>query len=332
MVIESQSKLKPLRVKVFPVSYAKVEDLEVQAKDFVSERGRVKADKRTNALIATDVDENLEKISKLIAQLDTQTPQVLIEAKIIEAQQSFQRRIGVNWNFGGSPIELGNNTLGAPVNLQANAAAGVPPENATTPVFGTLGMTVGSLDLLGDLQSSLSLFEKEGDIKVVSSPRIVTMNGVKATIVQTQQLPIPKVTVIGTGSLPQTTYDFKDMELRLECSPQITADGGIIMQVKVIREFAGEFLAGGAASKNSRSAETTILIGNGQTVVMGGIYQSDMVNDETGVPFLRKIPIIGSLFKDNTKRDTKNELMIFLTPRILNKERAFKAAKSSLSQ
>jgi type IV pilus assembly protein PilQ len=328
-VLESQNKLKPIRVRVFPVSYAKVGELEVQARDFLSERGKVKGDQRTNSLIVNDVDENIERIAKLITILDTQTPQVLIEAKVVEARQSFSKRVGVNWNFSGDPVDLGPNGKGVPINLQMGA--NVAPGGGAGTSAGDFSLSLGTLDFVGDLTATLSLFEFDNLIKVVSSPRIMTLNGQKATIEQKTDIPVPSTTAAVAGGVATTTFSFKPVSLLLEVQPQITADGGIIMVVKVKREFLGAQFSNGGTPINSREANTTVLINNGQTVVMGGIFQSDATEQETGVPFLRKVPIIGTLFKEAVQTKEKIELIIFLTPRIMNKDRAFRQAKGSSS-
>jgi type IV pilus assembly protein PilQ len=315
-VLESQSKLRPLKVKVFPVSYAKVSDLETQAKEFLSERGKVKGDTRTNSLVVNDLEENIEKVGRLIEILDTETPQVLIESKIIEARDDFARRVGLSWTLQNGNIPLGN-INGTPLSLvptvqmQADTAA---PINAH--------LQIGTFDFLGDVDATLNLYESEGIVRVISAPRIVTLNGVKATIEQTTELPYKKTDTTTAGTT--TTVQFKPVALKLDVSPQITADGGVIMNVQVQRQFPGADVGDGNFPINTRSASTTLLVRNGQTTVLGGIYQSDVSDSESGVPFLRRLPIIGSLFRSNSIQKQKNELMIFMTPRILNKDRAFR--------
>lgn len=323
-VMEAQAKLRPLRVKVFPVSYAKVADLESQAKEFLSERGRVKADARTNSLIVNDLEENIERVSRLIEILDTQTPQVLIEAKVVEARQTFQRIVGINWS-----LKNGNIPLGSMNNVPLSLRPEVNMTTITNPPTTNANLKLGSFDLLGDIDATLSLFETEGLVRVISSPRIVTLNGIKANIEQSSEVPFKRVDTSATGVVTTTTQ-FKPIQLKLDVTPQITADGGVIMAVRVTREFPGQDTTGsGDVPINRRQAETTVLVQNGQTTVMGGIFQSDVTEGEQGVPFLRKVPILGALFRARTYSKDKNELLIFLTPRILNKEKAFRQAKGS---
>ncbi len=318
-VLESQAKLRPLRVKVFPVSYAKVESLETQAKEFLSERGKVKADARTNSLIVNDLEENIERVGKLIDILDTETPQVLIEAKIVEARQDFQRRVGLNWSLQNGNIPLGA-INGTPLSIKPTF--GMTTQSAA-PI--NTNLKIGTFDFLGDIDATLNLFESEGIVRVISAPRIVTLNGVKANIEQTTEIPYKKTDT--TASAVTVTVNFKPLTLKLEVSPQITADGGVIMGVQVTREFPGADAGDGNFPINRRQASTTLLVRNGQTTVLGGIYQSDVSEREDGVPFLRKLPIIGGLFRGRSMNKDKNELMIFMTPRILNKDRAFRQAK-----
>jgi type IV pilus assembly protein PilQ len=321
-LIEAQRQLEPLHVAVFPVSYGKSEDLETQARDFLSPRGKAKADKRTNSLVVTDIDENLARIKSLIKRLDTQTPQVLIEAKVVEARESFDRIVGVNWNFNGNPSQIGSNTQGSAVNMTPSFNTNFPGTPSTT-----LNLTVGTMDVFGDLQASLQLLESERLVKVVSAPRIVTLDRVEATIKQNTQFPIFSSTPSAVaGQAPQTQIQFQDVQLQLIVEPQVTNDGSIIMRVDVTRQIPGPVEVstnGSARSVDTRQAKTQVLVENGDTVVIGGVYQSDVAEGEDGTPWLRKIPIIGALFRKRTVNKDKNELVIFLTPRILNQEKAF---------
>jgi type IV pilus assembly protein PilQ len=180
------------------------------------------------------------------------------------------------------------------------------------------------LDFLGDLDARLGLYELEDKVKVISSPKIVTLNGEQAGIEQSTEIPIQKSTIVN-GTTTNST-EFKPLTLQLKVKPQISADGGVVLDVQVKREFLGGQSDAGV-SVNKREASTKILVLNGQTIVMGGIYQSDIAEGEEGIPYLRKIPVLGALFRTNTVRSDKNELLIFLTPRVLNLDKAFKAPK-----
>lgn len=321
-VIESQKGLQPLKVKVFPVSYAQAKDLEPQVQGFLSTRGKVRADTRTNALVVNDISEVISKIEKLLKALDTQTPQVMIEGKIVEARETFAQSIGVTWGAGPKDAR---STLGFSENY-ASMDAG-----STTSAL-TIGPLVGQLFDWTNVAAKLQLYEKESKIKVLSSPRIVTLNNIKATIEQTTEVPLVTVTTSTTGVSRSVTY--KSAKLQLGVTPQITSDGGVILSVNVMREFFGKdvFDETEARPLNSRQASTTVLVNNGDTAVIGGIYQNDATETETGIPFLRKIPLLGNLFKGQTQDMEKNELLIFLSPRVLNVEKAFGGAEQPAAQ
>lgn len=311
---QTRKNIEPLKVRMFPVSYAKVDELEKKIKDFLGERGRVVGDVRTNALVVTDIEDNLERAAKLIASLDTQPPQVLIEGKIVEAKESFSRTIGVNWGATGSPIKLGSTSRG-PVNM--NPSFSINPAGGTAGNF-NFNLSVGTLDVFGTLQAALSLSESEEQVKVISAPRIMTMTNEKADITQTTEVAVRQVTTTATGA--QETFQFKPLTMKLEVTPQVTADGSVIMKVNVNRQFQGADTSGagtGAFAVNSREANTRVLVKNGETAIIGGIYQSDASDGETGVPWFRELPIIGYLFKTKNVRKEKSELLVFLTPRIV---------------
>jgi type IV pilus assembly protein PilQ len=329
-VLESQRNLEPLHVQVFPISYASVADIEAQVKDFLSSRGKSHSDKRTNNLVVTDIDENLIKIKALVKRLDTQTPQVLIEAKVIEASEQFNRIVGVNWGFTGNQVQTGTNSQGSPVYFTPNLSSG---SSGATPPFLLGGFTLGTLDVFGDVNASLSLLETEGLAKILSAPRIVTLDRQLADIKQSTQIPTftaTTSTTTGTGGttiplvIPQIQYVTVNLELSV--TPQITVDGSIIMTLDVQRQFADPTVVVGQSQAppiESREAKTQVLIENGDTLVIGGIYQSDTQDSEAGIPWLSKLPLLGWLFKNSNVSRQKNELVIFLTPRILNRDKAF---------
>lgn len=310
----AKKNIEPLKVRMFPVSYAKVDELEKKIKDFLGDRGKVVGDVRTNALVVTDIQENLERVARLIASLDTQPPQVLIEAKIVEAQESFTRNIGVNWGASGNPIKLGSTPRG-PVNM--NPSFNINP-SANTVGNMNFNLSVGTLDVFGTLSAALSLSESEEQVKIISAPRIMTMTNEKADINQTTEVPVRQVTQNGTAT--QETFQFKPLTLKLEVTPQVTADGSVIMKVLVNRQFRGADVSSagqGAFAVNSREANTRVLVKNGQTAVIGGIYQSDATDGESGVPWFRELPFVSYLFKTKNISKQKSELLVFLTPRIV---------------
>ncbi len=319
-VIESQKDLQPIRVQVFPMSYAKVDEFMSEANSLLSKRGKASADKRTNTLIVSDISENLSKIKALISKLDTQTPQVLIEAKIVEAKDTFEKSVGVKWNANGGTTVVG---MGArdtgPMTLVPTIASdpiGAAGSNSS------LNLQLGTFDVIGNLNATLQLLETENQIKLISSPRIVALDRTEASIEQTSSFPIISTTLATATTPAIQTVTFKDIKLELKVTPQITVDGGVIMAIEVTRELKGAVI-GGIPGVDRRIAKAQVLVENGDTIVLGGIYNSDVNVSESGVPILSKIPILGALFRYKDTAKTKNELVIFMTPRILNLEKAF---------
>jgi type IV pilus assembly protein PilQ len=320
-IIKAQKDLRPVRVKVLPVSYARVEDMVTQFKDFFTkDKGSIIADIRTSSLIMTDDEEVLERVSRLVKELDVPPSQVMIEGKVVEAGENFIQNVGVNWGFSGTAINLGSGKFGD-VNLSPNMNVRTVAPEAVTQGNYTLGLNIGTLDVLGDLSATLSLAETDNLLKVISSPRIVTMNKEKATIrQQTEQVTVVSVTD-PSGTITRGVQR-TPIVVQLVVTPQITNDANVILDVEVQREFAGALVdqVTNARAVNSRSAKTKIFVHNGQTAVIGGIYQSDSTETTTGIPLLKDIPVLGWLFKSRSKDLVKNELLIFLTPRILDQK------------
>jgi type IV pilus assembly protein PilQ len=307
---------EPLRVRVIPVGYAKVEDLKSQVTNFLSTRGKVVADIRTTSLIVTDVVENLDRITNLVKALDTPPLQVLIEGKIVEATDSLATEFGIQWGASGqSTAAGGSHTIDPSFNV-------LPGNTANSGSGALFNVTYGTLNLLGNLSAKLNLYESRSLAKILSSPRIVTLNNQAANIKQIQQIPLSSTT-IGTGSTTSATT-YKPIELSLEVTPQITSTSDVLLNINVKREFLPFAYAPGSSAPeiDSREAKTNVMVRSGQTAVIGGIYQNDVATTEAGVPVLKDVPVLGWLFKNHTVNGSKNELLIFLTPRILKVSKA----------
>ncbi|MFN7729009.1 MAG: type IV pilus secretin PilQ [Bdellovibrio sp.] len=305
------------KVRTLQVNYAKVEELEKQLKPLLSARGSVIADTRTSSIIVTDIDENMVRAEKLVRALDVPPQQVMIEGKIVEASEDFERGIGVNWTATGRQAALSGMRGAGGAPLRANSNFGIQPSLPSPATFG-LNFSLGTLDILGDLNATLSLFERQGLVKVVSSPRVVTLHNEVAEINQTQELPLITATVAPNGTTTPIV-NFKPVKLRLGVTPQVTNDGAVIMAVDVSREIAGAVVdqRTQAFPINARTAKTKVIVKNSQTAVIGGIYQNDSQVGETRVPGLGTLPVIGWLFKSRSTRKNRTELLIFITPRIL---------------
>lgn len=319
-IVDAQANLTPVRVKVIPVSYAAVNDLATQIKPFLSPtRGQVVADPRTSSLIITDTGTVLDRVERLVRELDLPPTQVMIEGKIVEASETFSRTLGVNWNYSGAPLEISGKGgfQGNPINMSTNFNTnGIPASSTLSSAF---NINVGTIDFFGNLSARLGLAQSDSLAKVISSPRIVTMNRTEAEI--SQQGEVISISSITDQSGKQTTTAIRTpVQLKLTVTPQITSEGSVILEVNVQRQFAGAVAEATTQARpvNTRAAKTKVLVPNGQTAVIGGIYQNDETTLEQGVPVLKDIPVLGWLFKGKQTDRAKNELLIFLTPRILN--------------
>lgn len=303
-----------LKVKVIPISYADIKKISDDVSKFLSDRGKVVGDQRTSSIIVTDHDENIDRAERLIKALDVPPPQVLIEGKIVEATDQFQRQIGVNWSGTGQEMKLGDSNS----KLKGKTSFDIAPTTSSpTAAAAQLNFSLGTLDVLGDIEATLSLFEYQSQVKVLSSPRIVTLHNEKAEINQTISIPLLKEST--SNGTSNRSVDFKDVSLKLAVTPQITNDASVILDVQVSRSFLGATADQATQAKpvNTRSATTKVMVRNAQTAVIGGVYQSDQTMGETKVPWIGDIPLLGWLFKNRSTDNNKNELLIFLTPRIL---------------
>ncbi|MDX8410288.1 MAG: type IV pilus secretin PilQ [Mariprofundaceae bacterium] len=291
----------------------------------LSSRGSFLVDVRTNTLIIKDTEESINNVKRLIATIDKPVQQVLIEARIVEATDSFQRDLGIRW--GGTYSTRGNrifsvgpagNTTAA--NIDKLKDSSNPPIDhgfivdlpaASAGVGGALGLSIARLGSAAVLDLELSAAEAEGDIKIVSNPRVITTNLKKAIISQGAKVSFETVSQDGTKT------EFIDAVLRLEVTPQITADNHVIMQVVVSKDNATLNITGDGTNIDTKSIETEIFMADGDTVVIGGIFTRNTSKAESGVPGLSKIPLFGWLFKKKRVQDDKTELLIFLTPKVV---------------
>lgn len=316
-ILESRKKLEDLIVKIVLVSYGSAKDLAPQLKPFLTSRGSAVADPRTSAIILTDVASNLEKVEKLIKSLDTPPPQVLIEGKIVEASDTFTREIGLNWNFSGVQTAIANNNTGGITTIQPSL--NITPTQPATPAM-TANLNISQANFFGEVSATLAMYELDQKIKILSSPRIATLHNVQSEITQNQQVPYAQPAQTGTqpGAVPAPpTYAFKDVKLSLKVTPQVTSDESVLLDLEINRDLLGVVVSGQPPQVNSRQAKTKVLVKNGQTAVIGGIYQNDSSSAVTGIPLLKDLPVLGWLFKSSKDQNIRNELLIFLTPRIL---------------
>ena len=317
-------------VETIPVNYSKASDLQGKIKDLLSEGGKVQIDDRTNTIVIRDIRKNVEDVRSLIATLDTATPQVLIEARIVEVDTSFSRELGVQW--GG--IKQGTASgygWGVSGYQDAGGAfiSGLPISNTPNP-FETANYAVNLPAAVGQgsgggisfglfkgsfrLDVSLTAMEASGKGKVVSSPKVVTIDNKEATIEQGTQIPYSTVSASGTNT------QFVDATLSLKVTPHITPEGSVIMKVEAKNDSPGATGATGQPAINKKKATTEVLVRDGETAVIGGILQITRNDNEQAVPWLSKIPVLGFFFRKDTASTSNRELLIFITPKILKQE------------
>ncbi|MES2887903.1 MAG: type IV pilus secretin PilQ [Pseudomonadota bacterium] len=335
------AQLEPLRTQSFQLNYAKAEDIAKglagegtgggggKNRSILSERGSVISEARTNQLFVSDVPSKLEEIQTLIGKIDIPVRQVLIEARVVEADDKFGRSLGARLGYSNLPAS-GRSNIGGNYNAIGYQTGQVQDELdfsntqfVNLPAIGQGGNDAATfaLSLFGSaanrfLNLEISALEADGRGKVVSSPRIITADQIKATIKQGTRIPFQKATSSGA-----TAVEFLDAVLKLEVTPQITPEGNVILDVEVTKDSVGTVTSLGG-SINTKAIKTQVLVENGGTVVIGGIYEQVDRTDVTKVPFLGDLPVLGNLFKTTTLTINKTELLIFLTPKIISERTA----------
>jgi type IV pilus assembly protein PilQ len=340
---KQEYELTPLETRLIPISYAQADELQQRAKELLSPRGSIAVDERTNILIARDIGANLNYIEELIHSLDTQTAQVLIEARIVEATSKYQRDVGIQWGGDTTFSAATGNPTGVafPSSVAVSGGnydnntptAGLSPftRNLSTPNFavnlpaavgtgagGALGVTLGSIDNTLNLALRLSALESSGLVRIVSAPKIMVLDNREARINQGTLIPFAQVSALGV----QTT--FQEAKLQLLVKPHVTADGGVSMHVKLNRDEPDftQTSPRGDPTILKREAETDLLVMDGHTAVIGGIYTRNTGRNLDQIPFFGDIPIIGVLFQRRRAADARGELLIFITPHIVNRSEA----------
>jgi len=316
--VKAKETLEPLVTELMPISYSKASELAPKVKDLLSPRGSVSVDERTNILIVKDVREKVEEARELVRRLDSQTPQVLIDAKIVEASTEFKKELGISWggrinaSWGGDEARLSGGTEGTLKEAGTTDYVVNLPAAVEVGEGGALNLLVGNLPARF-FEVKLSAMEKEGLGKIISSPRVTTLDHKEAYIEQGVRIPYLKLTEEGTVST-----EFIDATLKLTVTPHVTADGHVRMEIECSKETPdwSRQVMGEPTIKKSK-AKTEVMAKNGEVVVLGGIYEYDKTGSTHGVPGLKDIPLLGWFFKKKTREQTKRELMIFIAPRIV---------------
>ncbi len=322
---EAQALSGELKVMTKTLSYAQALDLEALLKgNALSNRGTTAVDRRTNTIVINDLPPYLAKAEALLNSLDQAEGQVEIEARIVSTSKTFARELGIKWGFlGQATPELGN-TTGVAFPNRVTAAGVVNQAITTTPAPNRLGLALGSINGSFNLDAELTALEKDGRVKVLLQPRVVTQNNVKARITRGQEIPytttVAPVAGGGTGQTviqPMPTVQFKTAALTLEVTPRITPADTILLDVDVDNGSPGEAQPNGNVAINTQRAQTKVLVQNGATTVIGGIYSSQETRVDSRTPGLGKIPLLGWLFRSESVKDTNEELLIFITPRVI---------------
>ena len=335
------SELEPIRTESFVVNYQKADDVRRLISDdkqrLLSKRGSAVVDPRTNQLFVQDTAARLEDVRRLLQKIDVPVQQVLIEARIVEADDTFSQNLGVRFGVaritnnaafgGGTGVTTAGSSSGSSnpgtglgpaagnitgvgvssinsVNLPSASIGGFQP--------GNFALTLVSNSLSTLLNLEVSALQADGRGKIISSPRVVTADKVKATIEQGTEIPYQQATSSGA-----TSVSFKKAVLKLEVTPQITPEGAVFLDVKVNKDSRGQDTASGPAI-NTKNVQTQVLVENGGTVVLGGIYEQEEKTTITKVPFLGDLPVVGNLFRNRTMINDRKELIIFITPRVVS--------------
>ncbi len=336
----------PTETRLIAVSYADAKALMDKARDLLSQRGKISVDDRTNTMIVSDVGKNLSLVEELVRNLDTQTSMVVIEARIVEARSTFVRQLGVQWGGTGfADAEHGNPTgLAFPFNVGVGGGASdtttpvnglVPsprtgtasanpnfavnlPVAAGTGSGGALGFTFGSVAGAFNLNLRLSALENNGQVRILSSPRVSTLDNKEALIETGVSIPISVVSAQGVQTV------FVQANLSLQVKPHVTNEGTVTMELNVTRDEP-DFVNTGARGDPTilkKTVKTQLLVRDGDTAVIGGISQRNSGLNYAKVPFFADIPIVGALFRNRRENDDRSEFLVFLTPRIANRARA----------
>ncbi|HYL87334.1 MAG TPA: type IV pilus secretin PilQ [Burkholderiales bacterium] len=346
LALEAQQQISDLeqtRTETFSMSYQKAADVQKLLSDptqrILSKRGSAVVDARTNTLFVQDTPSRLEEVRKLLAKIDVAVRQVMIEARIVEADETFSRNLGVKLGYldnkglnggtpgfslpGGNMALVSGNYLGSGEQTRQAAITGgsfipdtqfvqLPANGLNGFPAGTLSLSIFSRTMQRFLFLELSALEADGKGKIISSPRVLTADQVEALIEQGTELPYQSATSSGA-----TAVSFRKANLALKVKPQITPDGNISMSLDVNKDAPGAQTPGGVAI-NTKHVKTEVLVENGGTVVIGGIYEQTDRTDITKVPLLGDLPLVGWMFKNSSVSTGKTELLVFITPRIVN--------------
>jgi type IV pilus assembly protein PilQ len=310
---QTDTQAEPTVTQLVPINYADATELKSSLEKLLSARGSIFIDGRTNTMIVTDTRRNLDDVLALVQTLDRQTPQVMIEARIVEASRDFSRELGVR--FGGQYTAVTDRTF--PNRIGVSGASTDPnfvvdlPAAVGTGSGGAIAFALAGANSI--LNVELSALEASGRGKIISNPRIATLDNTEAVIQSGVRIPFE------TNSAEGTKTEFIDASLVLKVTPHVTPDGFINMKINVTNNQPNEAItsAAGQPSITTREANTAMLVRDGDTVVIGGLYRRILSTNRSGVPWMSQVPVLGWLFRKDTESDRNEELLIFITPRII---------------
>jgi type IV pilus assembly protein PilQ len=326
-VRQTENQAEPTVTQVVPINYADANELRSSLEKLLSPRGSILIDGRTNTMIVTDTRRNLDDMLALVQTLDRQTPQVMIEARIVEARRDFARELGVR--FGGQYAAVTDRTF--PNRVSVSGASTDPNFVVDLPAAvgagsgGAIAFALAGASSLLNLE--LSALERAGRGKVISNPRVATLDNVEAVILSGVRIPY------ATTSAEGTKTEFIDASLVLKVTPHVTPDGFVNMKVSVTNNQPDPTLqsAEGQPAITTREANTAMLVRDGDTVVIGGLYKRTLNSRRDGLPWLSQVPVLGWLFRTDLEEDTNEELLIFVTPRIIQQSQVPNRPRAALS-
>lgn len=312
--------LAPLRTEFIQVDYRKASDMVSRLTDarLISERGFILADDETNMLMVRETDKGLREVRKTLSRFDTEVAQVLIEARLVTANTDVTKDLGVKWGVGYSQTHSNGSaiSIGSTIANVANPGTTVPSgllvdlgANVTNPSSIAIGFKPGSSSLL---QLELSALESDGRVDVISQPKIVTTNGKKAMIESGTEVPFQTVDKNGNINI-----EFKDVVLSLDVTPRINPGDRIAMDLVIKKDSIGDLLPNGQISIINNELETAVVVPDGQTIVLGGVFENTKRNTVNKTPLLGDLPVVGNLFRNKQTKNTKAELLIFITPKLV---------------
>jgi len=301
----AQEELLPLYTRIIPVSYANADEMSKAVEKTLTKRGHIEVDKRTNALLVTDIDDRLSQAESMIRSLDTRTPQVEIVARLVDVDRSASRSLGIDWSLQN--MDLGD----AGAHEGVSVTPGQVPSPAGTVKFGTVKG-------FGSIEATLTALETQNKANIISNPRITTVNNREASVVVGQQIPLIVQDFAGNAVTQLTTIGIK-----LSVTPHINVGNKITMDVHPeVSDLSSQATVQGGIIINTTMADTRVMVNDGETAVIGGLIRSNESDTYRGVPILMDVPLLGNLFKSSTKVKQKRELLIFLTPKILGETQA----------